>query len=94
LQQSIAERNLAPFLVPKPEGRDKAIKMRDCTFSRANSALATWAGFSHISHEEVILPLNPRKQPIHDRAVARWYSTAFAESIEPLCVAPFGRVHR
>lgn len=51
------------------------------------------ARFSQISHEEFVLPLNPWKQPNHDRDVARWYSTAFAESMEPLCVAPFGRVH-
>lgn len=51
------------------------------------------AGFSDISHEEVVLPLNPWKQPIHDREVARWYSKAFTESIEPLCMAPCSRVH-
>lgn len=49
------------------------------------------AGFSHITHEKVVLPLNLWKQPIHDRAVARWYNAAFVESIEPLCLAPFGR---
>lgn len=50
------------------------------------------AGFN-VSHEKVVLPLNPWKQPIHAQAVARWYNTAFVESIEPLCLAPFGRVH-
>jgi hypothetical protein len=51
------------------------------------------AGFSYIRHEKIPLPLNPWKQPIHDREVARWYSIAFAKSIEPFSLAPFGRVH-
>jgi hypothetical protein len=37
--------------------------------------------------------LNPWKQPIHDRPVARWYNTAFVENIGPLYLAPFGRAH-
>ncbi|KAL5365881.1 S-adenosyl-L-methionine-dependent methyltransferase [Aspergillus floccosus] len=49
-------------------------------------------GFSDISHEEYVLPMNPRKQPMCEKA-ARWYRAAFAESIQPLSIAPFTRAH-
>jgi hypothetical protein len=51
------------------------------------------AGFSDISYEEVVLPLNPWKQPIHNREVACWYSTAFSKSVKPLYIAPCSWVH-
>lgn len=49
-------------------------------------------GFSDISHECIELPLNQWNGRVHDTATARWYSAAFLESVEPLCMAPFSRV--
>jgi hypothetical protein len=73
-----------------------AIKQSRREIAHSSEETLLWlqkAGFSHVSHEEAILPLNLWKQLIHNRAVARWYNTAFVESIEPLCLAPFSRVH-
>ncbi|KAL5359325.1 S-adenosyl-L-methionine-dependent methyltransferase [Aspergillus floccosus] len=49
------------------------------------------AGFSDISHEQVMLPLN-QWSPNICRRVSRRYKAAFSDSIEPLCLAPFSRV--
>ncbi|KAG2418584.1 hypothetical protein HFD88_001685 [Aspergillus terreus] len=49
------------------------------------------AGFSEISHEQVMLPLN-QWSPNICRRVSRRYKTAFFDGIEPLCLAPFSRV--
>ncbi|KAL5365107.1 S-adenosyl-L-methionine-dependent methyltransferase [Aspergillus floccosus] len=51
------------------------------------------AGFRRISCEEFVLPLNASMLPIHDKESVRWYRTVFAESILPLCMAPFSRVY-
>lgn len=51
------------------------------------------AGFIDVGYEEVVLPLTPDIQPVYGRTAARWYRTAFAESVRPLCMAPFARVY-
>lgn len=50
------------------------------------------AEFSKISHREIVLPLNPGKQPVYDQTAAQWFRTAFVESIEPLSLAPLSRL--
>ena len=49
-------------------------------------------GFSDISHECIVLPLNRWSGRAHNLDIARWYSVAFFESVEPLCMATFSRV--
>ncbi|GLA67432.1 hypothetical protein AtubIFM54640_010751 [Aspergillus tubingensis] len=51
------------------------------------------AGFSDIRYGEVVLPVNLKKPSDYDRVAARWYRTAFIDSIQPLCMAPFTRAH-
>ena len=50
------------------------------------------AGFAHVDHQTIELPLNPWILEGHKRAVARWYNLAICESIESLSLAPFTRV--
>ncbi|KAI3014806.1 hypothetical protein CBS147347_11413 [Aspergillus niger] len=51
------------------------------------------AGFSDVRYREVVLPLKRKKQPDYDGVAAQWCRTAFTDSIQPLCMAPFTRVH-
>ncbi|OJI87467.1 hypothetical protein ASPTUDRAFT_51853 [Aspergillus tubingensis CBS 134.48] len=39
------------------------------------------AGFSDNRYGEVVLPVNLRKPSDYDRVTARWYRTAFTDSI-------------
>lgn len=50
------------------------------------------AGFTHIDHQVVGLPLNPWHPDEHEKKIARWYNLAICESVEPLSLAPFNRV--